>query len=39
MGAVLSQRDDDGNEHPIAYMSKKCTGRERHYFTPRDEGK
>ena len=37
MGAVLSQRDDNGREHPVAYMSKKCVGRERHYSARRGE--
>ena len=23
LGAILSQKDDDGNEHPVAYASQK----------------
>eukprot|EP00731_Ephydatia_muelleri_P013940 Em0007g1250a len=32
-GAVLSQKDDDDNEHPVAYFSKKLLPRERRYST------
>jgi len=33
VGAVLSQCDDDGQEHPIAYFSHKLLPREEHYST------
>ena len=33
VGAVLSQVDDDDNEHPVAYFSKKLLPRERRYST------
>ncbi|KAL5506277.1 hypothetical protein EMCRGX_G007890 [Ephydatia muelleri] len=33
VGAVLSQKDDDDNEHPVAYFSKKLLPRERRYST------
>ena len=33
VGAVLSQYDDEGMEHPIAYFSKKLLPREERYFT------
>jgi hypothetical protein len=31
MGAVLSQRQEDGRLHPIAYMSQSFTGAEHNY--------
>ena len=33
LGAVLSQKDDDGNEHPVAYASQKLLPREVNYAT------
>jgi len=33
VGAVLSQCDDDGQEHPVAYSSRKLFPREEHYST------
>ena len=33
VGAVLSQYDDDGLEHPVAYFSRKLLTREEHYST------
>jgi transposase InsO family protein len=33
MGAILSQRSDDGRLHPIAYMSKSFNDAERNYDT------
>ena len=33
VGAVLSQCDDDGQEHPIAYFSRKLLPQEEHYST------
>ena len=33
VGAVLSQMDEDDNEHPVAYFSKKLLPRERRYST------
>lgn len=33
LGAVLSQKDDDGNEHPVAYASRKLLPREVNYAT------
>jgi hypothetical protein len=33
VGAVLSQRSDQGEEHPIAYFSKKLQPREEKYST------
>ena len=37
VGAVLSQYDDDGMEHPIAYFSKKLLPREERYSTVEKE--
>ena len=37
VGAVLSQRDDDGNERPIAYYSRKLLPREERYSTVEKE--
>ena len=31
VGAVLSQRDEKGNDHPVAYFSRKLLPREEHY--------
>ena len=36
LGAVLSQKDDDGNEHPVAYESRKLLPREANYAGPGD---
>ena len=33
VGAVLSQEDDAGDEHPIAYFSRKLLPREQKYAT------
>ena len=33
LGAVLSQKDDDGNEHPVACASQKLLPREVNYAT------
>ena len=33
IGAVLSQTDDSGEEHPIAYLSRKLAPREINYST------
>ena len=33
LGAVLVQHDDDNNEHPIAYASRKLLPRERNFST------
>jgi len=33
VGAVLSQCDDNGQEHPVAYFSRKLVPREEHYST------
>ena len=37
VGAVLSQYDDEGMEHPIAYFSKKLLPREERYSTVEKE--
>ena len=37
IGAVLSQRHDDGVDHPIAYYSKKLQPREERYATVEKE--
>jgi hypothetical protein len=33
IGAVLSQLDDEGNDHPVAYFSRKLLPREEKYST------
>ena len=33
VGAVLSQEDDSGDEHPVAYFSRKLLPREQKYAT------
>ena len=33
MGAVLSQLDESGAEHPVAYFSRKLLLREQRYST------
>ncbi|XP_071490086.1 uncharacterized protein [Diadema antillarum] len=33
IGAVLSQRDDEGDDHPVAYISRKLLPREQKYAT------
>ena len=37
IGAVLSQRDEQGHDHPIAYLSRKCRGAEKSYSARRGE--
>ena len=37
VGAFLSQRDDDGIEHPVAYFSRKLLPREQNYSTVEKE--
>lgn len=37
VGAVLSQKDHNGEEHPIAYYSKKLQPREERYSTVENE--
>ena len=37
VGAVLSQQEDDGEEHPIAYFSRKQLPREEKYATVEKE--
>ena len=37
VGAVLSQLDDNGQDHPVAYFSKKLLPREEHYATVEKE--
>ena len=37
VGAVLSQCDDEGMEHPVAYFSKKLLPREERYSTVEKE--
>ena len=37
VGAVLSQRDENGEEHPIGYFSKKLLSREERYSTVEKE--
>ena len=38
-GAVLTQTDDEGQEHPVAYFSKKFLKRERRYAAVEKECK
>lgn len=33
VGAVLSQLDDEGKDHPVAYFSRKLLPRETRYLT------
>ena len=37
IGAVLSQNDDDGTEHPVAFYSRKLLPRETRYSTVEKE--
>ena len=37
LGAVLSQRGEDGQEHPLAFYSRKLLPRERKYLTVEKE--
>ena len=37
IGAVLSQRDEEGNDHPVAYFSRKLLPREVRYSTVEKE--
>lgn len=37
VGGVLYQVDDEGDEHPIAYMSKKLNGAQRNYSVTEQE--
>jgi len=37
VGAVLSQRDKEGNDHPVAYFSRKLLLQEVHYSTAEKE--
>jgi hypothetical protein len=37
MAGILSQPDDDGKWHPVAFWSKKFSGAELHYSTPDQE--
>ena len=37
IGAVLSQADEEGVEHPVAYYSRKLLPRETHYATVEKE--
>ena len=37
VGAVLTQEDDDGQEHPISYYSRKLLPREQRYSTVEKE--
>ncbi|GFW90654.1 retrovirus-related Pol polyprotein from transposon 17.6 [Trichonephila clavipes] len=36
-GVVLTQKDDNGKEHPILFLSKKLTATERKYSTTEKE--
>ena len=37
IGAILSQEDENGRKHPVAYYSKKLTPEESRYRTPDQE--
>lgn len=37
MGAILSQADEQGRRHPVAYYSRKFTPEESRYGTPDQE--
>ena len=37
IGAVLSQLDEDGHDHPVAFFSRKLLPREERYFTVEKE--
>ena len=37
VGAVLSQVDDDGQDHPVAYYNQKLLPREQRYSTVEQE--
>ena len=37
MGAVLSQLDEEGNDYPLAYFSRKLLPREQRYSTVEKE--
>ena len=37
LGAVLAQRDDDGEEHPVAYLSRRLQAHEQNYSTVEKE--
>ena len=37
IGAVLTQFDDTGNEYPVAYLSRRCQGKESTYSARRGE--
>ena len=38
IGAVLSQEDDTGNDHPVAFYSQKMLPREQNYSATEQEG-
>ena len=37
IGAVLIQTDDDGNEHPVVYLTRKLRPREQRYSATEQE--
>ena len=37
VGAVLAQKDDEGREHPVAFLSRSLTNTERNYSTTEKE--